>query len=154
MALTAEQRQALLIARVGETPGNLLASNIAALWELYAPQAAVSATLRDLYVRRDLIEIALGDARSAVTFSDGDYSQSAGQNAQRLAEMLTKAQAEIDAELAKRGGGGVAIGAIAKTSPVMPPSAPPVRPYGPDALDPPYVGDPYSPSRGRAGRRW
>lgn len=155
MALTTAQRKSLLIARVGETSGGLLAANIDALWDLYAAEAAVSAALRDLYVRRDLIEIALADARTKVTFTDGDYSQSASHLAQRLEAMLAAAQAELERfEAAQQGAGGAAVGELATVTPDTPPSAAPSRPYGPDAFDPEYVGDPYWPRARRAGRRW
>jgi hypothetical protein len=151
MALTDAERKTLLILEVGEVAGDLLAGNIDLLWTRYAAYAPVGADLRDLYVKRGLIDIALGVARQVVTFTDGDYGQSASHLAQRLMEMRRTVEAEIAAlDAGQQGFGGAAIGSLTTVTPETPPTAPPVRPYGPDALDPPYIGSPYG--RGRRSR--
>lgn len=152
MALTDAQRKTLLILEVGDTAGELLAGNIDLLWEKYASYAPVSAELRDLYVKIGLIDIALGAARQGVTFTDGDYSQSASHVAQRLLEMRKAATDALAVADADAGGTGVTGGQLTTVTPQTPPVAPLVRPYGPDALDPQYLGSPYYPRIG--GRRW
>lgn len=152
MALTSEQRKTLLILEVGDTTGGLLAANIDLLWEKYGSYAPVSADLRDLYVKIGLIDIALGAARQGVTFTDGDYSQSASHVAQRLLEMRRATTDELAVADAASGGTGVTSGQLTTVTPQTPPSAAPLRPYGPDALDPEYVGSPYWGRNG--GRRW
>lgn len=153
MALTDAQRKQLLILQVGEVAGSLLAGNIDLLWEQYAPYAPVSADLRDLYVKLGLIDIALGAARTGVTFTDGDYSQSASHVALRLLEMRKAVAEELAAAASEASGGtGVASGQLTTATPQTPPSAPLVRPYGPDPTDPVYLGSPFYPRSGV--RRW
>lgn len=148
MALTDAQRKQLLILQVGEVAGSLLAGNIDLLWEQYAPYAPVSADLRDLYVKLGLIDIAYGAARTGVTFTDGDYSQSASHVALRLLDLRRAVLEEIAAAASEASGGtGVASGQLATVTPQTPPTSPLVRPFGPDALDPEYVGSVYYPIR-------
>ena len=149
MALTSEQRRQLLILKVGEVktadfPAGLLAGNVALFWELHGGDDATDAALRDLLVKRELIELALGEARNDTDFTDGDYSEKASQRAVSLLKALDSTDAAIAA--IEEGIGvpqGAAIGELTTVAPESPPRAPLVRPYGPDALDPQYLGSPY-----------
>lgn len=158
MALTGEQRRQLLILKVGEVktadfPAGLLAGNVELLWELHGGDDAADATLRDLLVRRDLIELALGEARNDTDFTDGDYSEKASQRAVSLLKALDSTEAAIAGIEAGIGvPQGAAIGELATVAPESPPRAPLVRPYGPDATDPAYWGSPYGPGRVRGVR--
>jgi hypothetical protein len=151
-APTDEQRKALLILRVGEVTGGLLAANIDTLWDEYAAYATPNPALRDLYVKRGLIEIALGATRADVDFTDGDHSQRASQAAVMLLKMLDSTEAAIVECAALGQAGGAAIGELTTVTPSTPPRAPLVRPFGPDATDPAYWGDPYWPQSGRRVR--
>lgn len=155
MTLTDAQRKAAILDEIGDGDG-YLAARIDAQWEKLAAYAAAPA-LRDLHVKRALIDIAYGQARTAVDFTDGDHSQRASQAATALLKLRDAVTAEI-ATLAEvllfEGAGGAATGELTTVSPTSPPTLPLVRPFGPDALDPEYLGDPYYPVRTVRGRRW
>lgn len=163
MALTEAATKALLIRQVGEVattdfPAGLLAGSVDDLWAQYADQAVLGARLRELYVKRGLIEVKLGQVNSAVDFVDGDHAQKASQAATALQKMLDRVEAQIETEteVAAGAGGTAAIGDLATLTPESPPTGPLVRPFGPKAEDPPYWPSPYYPERRRGGtvRRW
>lgn len=148
-APTEAQIKALLLAQVGD-PDGTLAAQWDTVWALSLGATPLAA--RILTAKLALIDVALGAASQAVSFSDGDYSQTASDRAKRLLEM--RAATEKGLESSWQATGGAAIGQLATESASPPPTTPLVRPYGADAHDPPYFPDAYTPGRSRVGRRW
>lgn len=153
VALTDVERKAAIIDEVGD-PSGTLATKIDTQWTKCARYESVSADLRDLYVKRGIVQIEYARLRRFVDFTDGDnYGQKASQAAAAALKMLDDVKGEIEAfEGTQQGVGGAAIGELTTVSPESPPSAPLYRPYGADALDPPYLGSPYYSGRRRS--RW
>lgn len=141
-------RKAAIIDEVGD-PSGTLATKITSQWEKYAAYEAASPALRDLYVKRGLIQIEYARLRADVDFTvDGLTSVKASQAAAALLKLLDVVNAEIVVATGDElGASGAAIGTLTAVTPETPPSAPLVRPYGPDSTDPQYQGNPYYPRR-------
>lgn len=155
MALTDAERKQAILDEVGDPSGTLV-SKVDTQWAKYAPYEPVSPTLHDLYVTRGLLTIKLAALDSDVDFTvDGITAVKASQAAVSLNKRLATVEAQIlKAETEELGASGAAIGTLATVTPETPPTVPLIRPYGPDATDPPYYPSPYYPERGRAVRRW
>lgn len=154
MALDDAQRKAAILDEIGDA-GGTLATKVDAQWDKYAAFEAIAPTLHDLYTKRGLIDIAYGQIREDVDFTNGDHSQRASQAVKALLDLRKEVTDEIAlaTEIAQIDGAGlIATGELATVAPEAPPTRPLVRPYGPDALDPEYLGDPYYPTRTRGGR--
>jgi hypothetical protein len=65
-----------------------------------------------------------------------------------LLKMLDSTDAALAILDAQTQAGGTAIGELTTVTPEVPPRGPLSRPFGPDALDPQYLGSPYYPQRG------
>jgi len=119
MTLSDEQYQDLIIAFVGgDTEDGLLALNVPILWELRGTIA--DAAIRMLYVKIDAIDMLLGQAARQVTFRTSSGSSVALSDLfDHFKELRAACLSQIGGSAA---GGGVAIGTLTKTAPLMPPA--------------------------------
>lgn len=155
MALSDTQVQHLIVARVGDVdpatgdPAATLTAGVVwqhmnDLWDGYANVAAISPGLRELYVRRDAIDLVIATISGRV-----DFTASANLSIRRHQQIDTRLKqreaVEMEIErvekfaLAQR---VPAMGQLTTVEPVSPPF-----PLGPNANSPTYSGSPYSPSR-------
>jgi hypothetical protein len=153
MPLTTQQRQALLVLRVGDVDpetgdpttqtNGIVAANVALLWEAYADKAAVDPDLQELYARRDALEMVRGVLASQVDFSTENQSVKQSQRVQDYRDRSDAVTAEIQrleavAAAGGAGGGLPVVGQLTTSAPIGPPSA-----LGPDANNVRYGGSPY-----------
>lgn len=148
MAVTDAQIQTLLVLEVGDNADRLLAANVAALWDRFADKALVSTRLRELYVKRSLIDLARGAIRDQIDYSLGGAA-AASFHAHDRVETLEKMRANLYAELQQeervaRHTRPLALGTLTQTAPELPAdgTAPPATL---DANDPRFAGSPYWP---------
>lgn len=138
--------QSLLVAQVGDTENGALTNNVANVWAYYTDDLGAG-TLRDLYVKRALIDIALGAGgeRLQSDFIAGDVAVKQGQRRQALTEMRAATQVEIERlEEYQIASSVPVVGVLATTAPrtaldALNDDASVYR----DANDPMYRGDPY-----------
>lgn len=117
MSLTEQQHQDQIVLTVGDDAAGTLASNIALLWAARAPIANLD--LRALRVTVDAIDIMLGRVRSQVDFRAPDGSSvSLSDLFDHLITMREAALTEL-AQAQAGAGGGVAIGTLTQTAPIM-----------------------------------
>lgn len=155
MPVTDADIQALIILEVGDeataaAPGGILAANIATIWASYADKAQIAPRLQELYGKRRCIDLVLGVVRGQVDFEIfQDHRRNQSQKAKALEAMRADCQAEIAVieKKARTKRPGVA-GLITTVTPLSPPST-----SSPNANDPRYKGDPYTPTidRNRGG---
>lgn len=147
MALSDAQLQTLLVLEVGDTADGLLAQNVSLLWERYADKALVYPGLQAQYVKRSLIDLALGVARSQVDYDvHNQFAAKGSQEGVRLTQMRQEAQSEINRlERQARAMPGAVVGQLTATAPQSAPSTAPTYPNGPEANDERYAGSPYYP---------
>ncbi len=149
---TDAQITALLVLQVGDTTSGVLAANVGTLWGLHA--GAATPALRQLETKLGLIDLALGEARQIVSFTDADHSQAASDLAKRLLDLRGEVLQELVAARAQAGAaGGVASGQLTTVTPQVPEPYAPREPLGPDPNAQRYSGSPFVP--GAIGvRRW
>jgi hypothetical protein len=118
MSLTEQQYQELIVLRVGDDAATTLATNIALLWQ--ARSSIADLDIRALQVTVDAIDLMLGRVRGQVDFRGPDGSSVS------LSDLFTHLQqmrAQTVAQLASAqagAGGGVAVGQLTQTAPLMP----------------------------------
>jgi hypothetical protein len=95
MAAITDVQRSMLIASVGETSSNLLATNVDGIWDLYG---SAPARLQYLYTKRDLIDLAMGEMRVRVSFAARD---DVGVDATDFLGNLLLMKASTDADIAK-----------------------------------------------------
>ncbi len=131
VAPTEAQFKALLIAQIGDTPAGALAAHYDVLWSWYA--GAATPALRLLETKLGLLDLALGEARQIVSFTDADHSQSASDLAKRLLELRGEVLGELTTARAQASAaGGVASAPLTATTPQTPAPYAPLELYGPD----------------------
>jgi hypothetical protein len=147
MALTDAQLQTLLVLEVGDTADSLLATNVALLWDRYADKALVYPGLQAQYVKRSLVDLALGVARSQVDYDvHNQFAAKGSQESGRLLQLRQEVQLDINRleKLAVSRASAV-VGQMTATAPQSAPSTAPTYPNGPEANDERYAGSPYYP---------
>ena len=143
MTVTDAQRKALIIAEIGDVattlyPTGVITENIDTLWDLWAFTAQNDPYLRDLYVKRESIELVLGALRGSVDVRiSGDSDVKSSQLVKTLMDMLDQTKKD----LTKFSGSatGMAAGLITTVAPDSAPS----NWGGLDANFKGYGGDPY-----------
>lgn len=112
---------ALIIAALGgDTEGGLLAAELPAYWETVRADIA-DLNVRALFVKIDAIDLLLGQAARQVTFRT---SSGSSVNLSDLFDHFLRLRGFFSAQLAAAApGGGVAIGTLTKTAPLMPPTS-------------------------------
>lgn len=137
-AITDEQRQALIIAQVGEE-GTILADNIDVLWDMYEYFSDTDPMLRDLVVKRECIKLVLGKLRNSVNILIvGDSSVASHQRIETLLEMLKETKDEIKGFSNSSAVASISVGLLTTVAPESPPYSP-----SPDANHKSYSGNPY-----------
>lgn len=160
MVLTDVQAQILLVNQVGDVDPatgdpvrptaqgktGIVMENLPALWEKYSGKAGISTDLRDLYVRRDAIDLVIGVLEIQVDMVQDNYQLVLHLN-QRVATRQKQRdvlQTEIErVEKKLQGSFGIRYGDITRKVPIPPP--PLTQPadsenYRPDADAPVYTG--------------
>ena len=116
MPLNSSQYQALIIVEVGDNAAGALATNIATLWTKH--DTIADDYLHYLFTKRSAIDYMLGGERYRADFAALDGAEvKADQIFQHLLQMRTL----VDDLIAEAGaGGGLALGELAQTAPIMP----------------------------------
>lgn len=150
MALTAAQVQAAIIGRTGDVDattgdpvvggGGYLATVVASVWAEYADKAYVGPRLQELYCERDLLDRMVALIQHKFDFRDSDATFSRSQRVKTLLDRRTAVQNKIEAiETTAAANRAPAVGQMTTAAAVGPP-----YPFGVDASDPRYGGDPYT----------
>lgn len=170
MPLTDVQAQMLAVAQVGDvdpatgdpvaataqgTTG-IVMQNIGYLWEKYSTVAEYSSLLRDLYVRRDALDMVIGVLEVQVDIEQDNFQLELklSQRVKARLEQRAAVQAEVErVEKKLTASLGTKIGDITKQVPIPPPdftTPPDSELFRPDANAPVYVGgSPYYQDRDR-----
>lgn len=115
MSLTEQQYKDLIVLRVGDDASGTLATNIDLLWS--GRDTTSDLSVRALQVTVDAIDLLLGQVRKQVTFRGPDGS---GVNLSDLFDHLTAMRATTLEQLASAApGGGVAVGLLTQTAPIL-----------------------------------
>ena len=132
----------LIILSVGDNAAGTLAANIDLLWA--AHEDVTDLALRALFVKLDAIDLMLGDVRRQVDTSGLDgASVKLDQLSKHLLDMRTQTELAIGQAMAGAGG-GIAVGALTRSAPIMRDSA-----SQPDPNSRIYRGDPLKRRGGR-----
>src|SRR5262245_44704111 len=117
MPLNQSQYSSLIILEVGDTASGVITTNIATLWTKWDTIADLDA--QALYVKRDAIELVLGEVRKQTTIRAADGSSvDLNKLFDHLIAMRTATLDQIEA--AQSGlGGGIAVGQLTTTAPIM-----------------------------------
>lgn len=117
MPLTADQIKSLIITSVGDDAAGTLADNIDLLWEGHDDTANLS--LRGLLTKLDAIDMMLGRVRQQVSFrTSSGSSVDLDQLFQHLRDIRSATAASIT-QVQSGIGGGIAIGVLTHTAPIM-----------------------------------
>jgi hypothetical protein len=140
MPLTDEQSR--MVQEVGETDDGRIAANVAAVFAIWAGKDALYAGLTWLYVKRELVELAIGAERAKVDFTSAqDLGMKMSDKAGALQTMYDKTLAEIIRIESKARGSrpGASLELVTQT----PQSSPWPSPPYPNANSRRLRGDPY-----------
>jgi hypothetical protein len=118
MPLTSSQYQTLIVTEVGDNQAGQLAAAIAELWTKH--DTIADDYLRYLFTKRSAIDFMLGGNRYYVDFEGLDGAKAkADQIYQHLLQMRELVEGLI-AEAGAAAGGGLALGELVQTAPIMP----------------------------------
>jgi hypothetical protein len=118
MPLDQAEYSQLILLDVGDTSTRAIESAMLLLWKKHDDIADLD--LRALFVKRDAIGIALADVRKQVTVRGLD---GASVDLNKLFEHLQQMRTNVEAQIASAGAaasGGVEIGTLTTTAPLMP----------------------------------
>lgn len=118
MPLDATQYQSLIVVEVGDTAAGILAANIALLWTKH--DTIADDYLHYLFTKRSAIDYMLGGERYRVDFAALDGAEV---KADQIYQHLLQMRALVDDLIAEAGaaaGGGLALGELVQTAPIMP----------------------------------
>lgn len=142
--------QTLLVQEVGDTADGRLAANVETIAAVWADADTVSPGLARLYVKRQLIDLAIGATRAQVDFNaPNDIGMKLSQRMTNLLTMRDLVTADL-LLLHTQGAGGRdgASAELTTRTPQSPPCWWPSPPF-PDANGAGLRGDPYRRPRGR-----
>jgi len=118
MPLNATQYQALIVSEVGDNAAGALAAAIATLWTKH--DTIADDYLHYLFSKRSAIDYMLGGERYRADFAALDGAEvKADQIYQHLLQMRELVD-DLIAEASSAAGGGIALGELAQTAPIMP----------------------------------
>lgn len=151
--VTIAQVQAMIMAKVGDTPTGTIAALLPVIWASYADKAQASPRLQALYTQREAFDIRVGGLQAVVNTTIDGLSKQGHQQIDTLVALRKATQDEItDVEKKSRGMRGAALQPLTNVAIETPPTGP--RPFGPiDSNSPEIGGDPYYRTNGTT-RGW